>query len=244
MADKEAKEKEKAKAPEKKKGGFGVKKFLLLFGGAVLIFVGSMPVFLYLNGMLTFQAPYLVPAEGFAAVDSILAAVRTIEEAGAAPAAADATPAIETMGPPEELAESGDERAESPEENGDAELTEESKNVGAASEAAEETPAMVETTGPPWPPEGKHPAGEGGEDEEEPYRFPLDGENLARLVKVYDAMRPKQVALILNTMPERQASAILANMKEKSAASVLAELEPKKAARMSELIVRVGVNER
>jgi len=242
MAEKEAKGKEKAEEA-KKKGGFGVKKVLLLVIGAVVVFVLSMPVFLYLNGMITFQAPYLVPAEGFAAVDSVLARAETLRAAAPAPAAdageieAETEEPVEAMGPPADLAEPETDAGLKPEE----EIAEEESLEGVASETAEGTRGFIDTVGPPRPEENGE---EGGEEGEDPYRFPLDGANLARLVKVYEAMRPKQVALILNTMPERQASVIMANMKEKTAASVLAELEPKKAARMSELIVRLGGNER
>ncbi len=71
----------------------------------------------------------------------------------------------------------------------------------------------------------------------------LQPERMARLVRVYEKMRPKQVALILGTMPERQASSILQDMKDQSAAKVLAEMEPGKAARMSQLLIRTAGNE-
>lgn len=240
MAEKKEKGKEKAgEAPEK--SGFGVKKIILLGACVLGAFLLSMPVFLYLNGMITLKAPYIVPAEGYAAVDSLLAEARLLEEAvpqesaAAAPSEAEEPPAVgERMGPPEEFAGQSEEPAarNEPEENaGDVGVEETAPAV------AEGTSESVDTVGPPLPEEMDR--GETGDDDEA-YRFPLDGENLARLVKVYEAMRAKQVALILNTMPERQASVILANMKEKSAASVLAELDPKKAARMSELLVRLG----
>ena len=65
-------------------------------------------------------------------------------------------------------------------------------------------------------------------------------EQMARLVRVYEKMRPRQVALILGTMPEPEAVSILAEMKEKQTAKVLAEMDAQKAARISRILMRTA----
>lgn len=229
---------------KKEKGGIG--RIILLAAGGLVVFLGAIPFFLFMNGMLGFEEPRLRPAEAYVMADSVLVAYRmSLGEAEEAPASGNASAGV-PAGPAAAPASGAVTAAASgpvPE-------------TGAATAAA--TPGMdgVETgavpaegpgdvMGPPLP-EGmselvdRREESAGGEVDR---MIALQPERMARLVRVYEKMRPKQVALILGTMPERQASSILQDMKDQSAAKVLAEMEPNKAARMSQLLIRVTGNE-
>ncbi|MCK4546013.1 MAG: hypothetical protein KAW17_01105 [Candidatus Eisenbacteria sp.] len=239
---------EKAQKEGQSSSSPGIKKILLVVVGAVFVFLASVPLHLYLQGVLSFSAPHLRPAPGHAQVDSILAVERVrlgieVEEKQdeqEVPSRPGGTKPVV----PEVVADVSGAKAVSPLEG------------AATTETRQENPETSPGEGSSMPGSAE-PAedrgqeqlagdlqGAGGADSilsagwlAEPV-LPFDPSKLARLVAVYEKMRPKQVALILNTMPERQGVMILANMKDKSTAKVLAEMEPSKAARMSELLVR------
>jgi hypothetical protein len=252
MAEKketEAKAGEASKAEVKKtegqKGRGGTKKILLFLGGAVAVFVASIPLHLYLSGMLFPEAPFVRAAPGYAPVDSILASRTQAREKAIGENDAGLTQVT-----------GGGEGAGAAAENGEA-LDGPSAPVDSSSAAGGEVGKATgadRTEGKSGEADGRRsPAAELGDPSSGAARSTearsdtstsvLEQESFLRLVRVYEKMRPKQVAIILTTMPERQAVLILANLRDKQAASVLAEMEPGKAARMSEMLVRWNTSE-
>lgn len=257
MADEKATAEAEEKEEKKKSEGFGIGKAILLSVGALLVFVLGIPLCLFFNGMLSASSPYLVPIEGNAMIDSLVAEV--VAKRGDAEGTADSEAATQRVEaavseavekPVDDEAVVGSDMDLASAEPVENVLPEETNKTDETVErdetAGSDRPEDMETVGPPAPgagPEGgvtqaEADAGEG------PDEFTMDPERLKRLVKVYEKMRPKQVALILNTMQERQAVRILRGMKEKVAGKVFAEMEPKKVARMSQLLIRVNDNER
>jgi hypothetical protein len=70
---------------------------------------------------------------------------------------------------------------------------------------------------------------------------PADPQQLVRLVRVYEKMRPKQVAQVFDSLPDDQTVAMLSKMSERAAAKVIAAMEPTNAARLSQMMVRTGM---
>ncbi len=222
MADK-TDEKETAK-----KGGMtGI--LIPLVGGGIGVFILSIPVALFTQGMVQFGLPHMKPAERYVLADSVLAQhyieEGLLSEEGLAAVAAKAAE-LEAQA----ARESEAEQARLAKEKEDAAAAEAARTAETAKAAAE--PAKEETPSHPAPEPGKIAAAQSE-------KLPFDRERLARLVKVYEKMKPKQVAMILGTMPDSKSAMILATMKDKSAAAVLAAIDPPKAARLSELIVRM-----
>jgi len=226
--------------------GLGFKRILLMLGGAVVVFLASVPICLYSYGMLSLSAPHLRPAAGYAMADSLTQAWReartdTVETDG---------DSIRQPSPAQALVETGGKKPRvdgpSPESTGEGvpaggeTLPTEGTSPGAAAVSAGSGAgdAPVDATGGTTQ---VYMTSEG--DTLEPL-LPFDEQKLGRLVSVYEKMRPKQVALILSTMPERQAVMILSRMKDNNAAKVLAELEPGKAARISQVLVNWSGHER
>lgn len=212
---------------KKEKGGMG--RMILIPVGGLIVFLLAIPFFLFMNGMLGLESPRLRPAEAYVEADSVLTAYRlALEEAANAPAA-DASQAVQPASAAAGM-------------NGPAEPLE---NAAVPPVAGNESRAAPPAEmGPPLPDSLRarvdrlESAAEGASDSV----VELQPEKMARLVRVYEKMRPKQVALILGTMAERQAAGILRDMKDQSAAKVLAEMEPNKAARMSQLLLRTDRN--
>jgi hypothetical protein len=63
-------------------------------------------------------------------------------------------------------------------------------------------------------------------------------EGVAHLVRVYEKMRPKQVAQILDSLSDANTLAILSTMKDRTAAKVIAGMDPTNAARLSEMLAK------
>jgi hypothetical protein len=205
--------------------GFDVKRVGLLAAGAVVVSLIALVVQLYVCGMLSLSAPHLRPAPGYAMADSILASWE-------AKKAADETAAETAIreGAAGQLPTAG----ESPEPA--------ASTADTAAEAQPQTGSGPEEAGTSLAPAESDSAGAGGEVGEP--LLPFDETKLARLVRVYEKMRPKQVAIILMTMPDQQAVTILSHMKENKAAQVLAEMEAGKAARISQALVNWSDDER
>ena len=70
---------------------------------------------------------------------------------------------------------------------------------------------------------------------------PADAPQLARLVRVYEKMRPKQVAQVFDSLPDEQTVAMLSKMNDRAAAKVIAAMDPTNAARLSQMLVRTGM---
>jgi flagellar motility protein MotE (MotC chaperone) len=68
-----------------------------------------------------------------------------------------------------------------------------------------------------------------------------EGPQLARLVRVYEKMRPKQVAQVFDSLPDEQTVAMLSKMNERAAAKVIAAMDPANAARLSQMLVETGM---
>lgn len=230
---------------EVKKRKVGVRTIVILVAGAVAVFVGSILLYLHAWGMLSFQSPYLRPGPGYAVVDSTYGSGDELlgepsheepDDLGAAPAGREeVTPPVSADSlavsdptalsaaegtPPEDVLDAG-ALPEGPDGSGEGEVGEAPEDslgagawVSADSSAGDLTPLL-----------------------------PFEPSKLGRLVRVYEKMRPKQVALILSTMPEKQAVLILSNMKDKQTAAVLAEMDPGKAARISQLLMLWGQSE-
>lgn len=210
-------------------GDLGTKRIVTLVLGALIVFVLSIPFHMYVHGMLVAESPYVVPAEGYALSDSArqeleaqveqrrleAEARRAREKARLAALEQDRvedSPGVDSLG-----AGSGGPDGRSP-AAGDDSLDVEGRGGDGIFLIA---PDVTDSTGAVTDP-----------------LLPFDASKLTRLVRVYEKMRPKPVAMILTTMPERQAVLILANMKDQKAAKVLAEIEPGKAARISDLLMR------
>ncbi|MFH1278418.1 MAG: hypothetical protein ABIK65_08575 [Candidatus Eisenbacteria bacterium] len=231
MADGEAK---------KEKGGIG--RIILLAAGGVALFLGAIPFFLLMNGILNFEAPRLRPAEAYVLADSVLVAYRmSLEEAAEAPPEGSPSAAGAVAAEIPAGSEAAPAAIEGP-MPASVTVAASTGGTGAAETHGVPEEADYEMMGPPIPESMRELVNREEEAAEEnlDQMMALQPERMARLVRVYEKMRPKQVALILGTMPERQASSILRDMKDQSAAKVLAEMEPNKAARMSQLLIRAA----
>jgi len=223
----------------------GAKRIILLAGGAVAVFLVALLLHLYLCGMLSLGSPHLKPALGYAMVDSILGAWAESGEVGAARSAQalyrgstgmDAD--TQAAAGPDDSGTEAEAAPRNPDASPDMLVLDPSTDQAAGSD--EEAAAKVQGTmeapsGGTSPAVGSDP-GDALETDVEPL-LPFDENKLARLVRVYEKMRPKQVAIILTTMPDRQVVTILSHMKENKAAQVLADMEPGKAARISQSLV-------
>ncbi len=202
-----------------------MKKIVRVALAALGLFIVSIVFFLHLNGMVTAKPPFLVASvpPNFVAETDSMATDSTMGNAEG-----DSTVVAQA-----DDAESPDADAPVPEDTAppppDA--------SGASTTTPSTTTAGSDSLAAPMSPEGATQAVAGAAaaagDEDEVSR----DEKLERLVRVYEQMRAKQVALILNTMPDDESAAILAAMKERTAAKILAGMSPEKAARMSRLLV-------
>ena len=234
--------------------GLGLKRIVLLAGGALIVFVISVLLHLYVCGVLNLASPHLRPIEGYAAVDSILASWAESGETGepvGAEVRAERSAGNETgsTGSGERTGGTdganastenlgGTSHAEAPEERGTEEAGAVPPEVDTTSSQAKETESSADPAGVTGPGSGQS-AAEGVE-----ALLPFDESKLSRLVRVYEKMRPKQVAVILTTMPDRQVVTILSHMKENKAAQILGEMEPGKAARISQTLLNWSAYER
>ena len=213
-----------------------MKKMLGLVGSILGLFLFSILFFLTLNGMLVPRPPFLRAGKGYVAQDST------------------STSAVNEK---RKTAEDRQGQLQKPEES-----------VASRTNATGRRDSLREDTSPPLPEEivtpatipvtkrgrvvgetdtaqdGRAPqevaASEDSSKESAKDVGPFDPEKMARLVRVYEKMRPKQVGLILDTMPDAQSVAVLRSMKDRAAAQVMAAMEPSKAARMSRLLVERG----
>ena len=64
---------------------------------------------------------------------------------------------------------------------------------------------------------------------------------LARLVKVYESMRPEAAAPLIEKMNEKIAVKILAGMKEKMTGKILAFIDPERAIKLSEQLLKCNM---
>ncbi|MFY9270879.1 MAG: hypothetical protein WAO55_14140 [Candidatus Manganitrophaceae bacterium] len=71
-------------------------------------------------------------------------------------------------------------------------------------------------------------------EKKETKRKEMEGEQFARLAKMYQAMPPEEAASRMERMEEPLALSLLAKMKEKSAAQILIGMPPAKAAKLTE----------
>ena len=67
-------------------------------------------------------------------------------------------------------------------------------------------------------------------------------EEVERLVKMFQKMRGKQAAAILEQAEDRVALEVLRRMRDKSAGETLAAMNPKKAAKLTEMIAAFSYN--
>ena len=208
--------------------GIGRRSQLVLVGGALGIFLLTIPFFLFLNGMLHAESPHLRPAEGYELPDSLQEAYALLLSSGR-PGASEGD-ARQPASPVDGLT-AGESGMDSVVSEAVPEAREQSPGSGEGDGAAESSTATMEAEEDPAAPTAGAELTSG------------DAERRARLVRLYEKMRPKQVALILGTMPERDAAVILLEMREKEAAKVLAEMDPSKAARMSQLLMRLTGND-
>jgi hypothetical protein len=225
----------KAKTPD---APSGKKRMVLLGAGALGLFLVTIPLHLYLQGMLQSSPPYLRPSAAYVNVDSLLALERAaIAESAAEETGAEEGAVQEAVGGSGEgepaVVDSLSAGAEGSDVSGldagaDPGMAEEGASadtsLGAGGEAGSD---LVLGAAPDS--NGVKPA--------DPL-LPCDAAQLTRLVSVYEKMKPRHVALIINTMSEKQGVTILSYMKAKAAAAVLAEMDPGKAARMSQLLLR------
>ncbi|GEM_PF-2419524 len=237
--------------------GLGLKRIVFLAGGALVVFVISALLHLYVCGVLNLASPHLRPVEGYAAVDSILASWAESEEARepVGTEASAARPPGTEAGSPESEERTGEtdrpvgtngsaenregtSNTEAPEEGGTEEAGAVPPEVDTTSPQAKNTESSADPTGLSEPGSGQSAA------EEIESLLPFDESKLSRLVRVYEKMRPKQVAVILTTMQDRQVVTILSHMKENKAAQILGEMEPGKAARISQTLMNWGTYER
>ncbi len=223
----------------------GAKKLILLAGGAAAVFLMALLLHLYLCGMLSVGSPHLRPAQGYAMVDSILAAWAESGEVGAAGSARalyrdsnGAEKDKQAASGPEDSGAEADTAPRNPDAPPDTTAADRSadRTAGSEEEAAAGIQGSRQTPAGETPVEVGLDPGHALETDVEPL-LPFDENKLARLVRVYEKMRPKQVAIILTTMPDRQVVIILSHMKENKAAQVLAEMEPGKAARISQSLL-------
>jgi hypothetical protein len=250
---------------EGKSLGIGKKRIIMLLVGAVGVFLGSVPLHLYVFGVLSSSSPYLRPAPGFAAADSLFD-TGGVETDDLGDQVGDGTPAwsastetdrVSKAEPVPPMAEDALDPTVEPPAERESENRAGGTDLSGASEAvdrpnpervaADSSSAPNDSLGPAAASSdslgpAEHPAGAPAEAPVDAL-LPFDEAKLSRLVKVYEKMRPKQVALILGTMADRQALLILTHMKDKDAAEVLAELEPGKAARISQILVNWSGNE-
>ena len=203
-----------------------MKKIVRMALSTVGLFVISIAFFLHLNGMLVASPPFLVatvqaPLDSEANADSsATSAVQVASDTDAAGAATvdaalpheDTAPPAPQSGTATSAAARGDATGSPPSSGAD--------SLAATARAPEGAVQQVAGAAP-------------STSEDDVSRE----DKLARLVRVYEQMRAKQVALILNTMPDDESAAILERMPERTAAKVMAGMSPEKAARMSRILV-------
>lgn len=197
----------------------GMRRHLL---GVALTFIAAVLFMLMLKGMLSPKPPFVVGHPPAAAADSSTAAT---------PAAA----------PPAEHS------AAVPEAGPD------SARVGLQSDGTWPPVPIIDTGLHNLPRGADEPAAEAvtARDEEFPGADtpaedtaptpPAEEPQLARLVRVYEKMRPKQVAQVFDSLPDEQTVAMLSKMNDRAAAKVIAAMDPTNAARLSQMLVRTGM---
>jgi len=187
-----------------------VKSIVMHVFGVVFTFIVSMVLVLVLKGMLIAKPPFLVTDPHRAVADS------TLVEPGPAPGedTAPAEPATETA-PDETHAE----YRRSPEDSLALALAG-ATQAGAAIDTTAANDVAIEDGAPTPPAEASN------------------AEGVAHLVRVYEKMRPKQVAQILDALSDENTLAILSGLKDRTAAKVIAGMDPTNAARLSEMLAK------
>jgi hypothetical protein len=200
-----------------------VKGILIHVTGAVLTFIVAVLFMLFLNGMLSSKPPFIAGHRPAAAPPDSTAA-----EAQPAPPAEEGHSSTGSAVADSARTGSGTDGMWQPVPPIDTGLHDLPR--GADEPASETADASDEgTPGADAPAEDTSPAP------------PSDGPQLARLVRVYEKMRPKQVAQVFDSLPDDQTVAMLSKMSERAAAKVIAAMDPTNAARLSQMLVRTGM---
>ncbi|NNE07838.1 MAG: hypothetical protein HKN20_04670 [Gemmatimonadetes bacterium] len=217
----------------------------IILGGGVGVLIMSIPIYLMAQGILAVEGPKFRLSDQLIMSDSLLSAYYATQDAfgmsdgeeaasaaGAQTGAAQGQIQTAAGGAPAPIQTAAQPAVQEPEAKPEAKpAATESKPKTTAPTAA--TATAKKSTAPsksdPLTVAVFNKAGK---------EMVVDEQKLARLVKVYEKMRPKQVAVILGTMSIDQAAAILVLMKDKSAAEVLAATEAKRAARISQIMVQ------
>ncbi len=220
----------------------------IILGGGVGVLIMSIPIYLMAQGILAVEGPKFRLSDQLIMSDSLLSAYYATQDAfglmdgqeqmsatnghpGAAQGQIQTASAGGAPAPIQNAAQPAVQEPETKPEPAKAAASE-SKPKAAAPKAA--TGTVAKSTAAPAQSDPLTVAVFNKPGKE----MVVDQEKLARLVKVYEKMRPKQVAVILGTMSIDQAAAILVLMKDKSAAEVLAATEAKRAARISQIMVQ------
>jgi hypothetical protein len=200
-----------------------VKGILVHVIGAVATFLVAVVFMLLLNGMLSVKPPFIVGHGAKVAPDSTAVQATPTEPPGEGHSSAP-TGATDASG----TSASGDESAAPIVPGIDTGLH--NLPAGADEPAREDVIAQDDSI-----PGADTP----GEDASA--TPPPDTQRLARLVRVYEKMRPKQVAQVFDSLPDEQTVAMLSKMSERAAAKVIAAMQPTNAARLSQMMVRAGM---
>ncbi len=178
--------------------------------GVVVTFIASVVLMLVLKGMLVPRPPFIVPEPSRAVADSTAVVPEPVPGEDAAPA----EPATETA-PEQPHAE----YQRSPEDS-----------LALALAGVTQSAAPMDTTA----------ANEVAIEDGTPV-LPVElpnTEGVAHLVRVYEKMKPKAVAQILDSLSDENTLAILSNLKDRTAAKVIAGMDPTNAARLSEMLAK------
>lgn len=203
-----------------------MKGILIHVMGAALLFVVAVLFMLFLNGRLTSKPPFIAGHGNTALSDST---------------AVTAEPETEPVSPPGEHHSS----AASPGPD--------SASAGLQADGSWQPVPPIDTGLHDLPLGADEPASETLAARDEDVRGadtqaedtspapPADAPQLARLVRVYEKMRPKQVAQVFDSLPDDQTVAMLSKMNDRAAAKVIAAMDPTNAARLSQMLVRTGM---
>lgn len=217
----------------------------IILGGGVGVLIMSIPIYLMAQGILAVEGPKFRLSDQLIMSDSLLSAYYATQDAfgvtdgeeGAKATGADASPGqgqIQTAASaaPAPIQTAAQPAMQEPDKAESKPAATESKPKATAPKADTGTVAKSTVTSSGSDPLTVAVFNKSGRE------MVVDEAKLARLVKVYEKMRPKQVAVILGTMTIEQAAQILVLMKDKSAAAVLAATEAKRAARISQIMVQ------
>jgi hypothetical protein len=197
-----------------------VKGILIHVLGAVATFVAAVLFMLFLNGMLSSKPPFIAGhAPAGTQPDSTAAQIQPVTAPGEEHGS--------LLRPPPDSSPEGQQASTSwqpvaPIDTGLHDLP-----LGADEPATD--PAVAAS--------GEYPGAETPAEDTSPTP-PADGPQLARMVRVYEKMRPKQVAQVFGSLPDDETVAMLAKMNERVAAKVIAAMEPSDAARLSQMLMR------